>query len=706
MSFINTQYFREAAIHYEKHGRYADGEPDTAEWEMYWDEEHKRVEEGYSVGGVSITGKHYLYLNYLPIKRITKVKDTQFGIHKKRETYAKRVGSRDLAFPDFWDEDFIIFHTWDIAKYGITEKELTKLEKVVRIPILKTDDNLSGGHHHLWLKPRGVGASWKGAVIPIERQFFGKNNTTFILADQQQYLLKDGIFEKYLTYRNRLNKYSDDNKDGRFRSGFARQFSLMGTKEMEYRSSYWSYDSQGNKIEKGRLSSVMGVIINGDPNNARGKRGSIIFEEFGSFPKVDETWEMAQSSVEEDGIVFDTMYGFGTGGDEGKGIESLTKMFYDPKPYNILQFENKWDEHFFEQSCCYFTPAYRGIQFKDKDGNSLEEIGKEYYDSLRELKKSAKDPSLLPAHKAEKPYTPQEALLQSGSNIFPVTEILAHKNKLIVTGIYKSAITNGDIKNINGELKFIPDYDAIPYVGYPVGRGDAIESCISLIHKPFTVGGLVPKNLYRISVDPYRHDQSTGNSVGAIYVIENPNKLTSYKGDKIVAWFVGRPLTQDDFNEKLYNLALYYNCKIGIENDEPGGIIDYGKRKKLLHYLEQEFELAYDLDIKTKEGGVRTYGMHIGSGKNDLRKMQGDKYIQEWLLKPRGITEDGKRILNLHTIYDLGLLEELIKYKNEGNYDRISSLRINMFYEREFAYKNKEVSTANKTDKFFELELF
>jgi hypothetical protein len=157
--FINTQYFREAAIHFERYGRYEDGEPNTVEWEEYWDREHDRVYNGYSVGGRKITGKHYLYLNYLPIKRVTEVKDNNYiGIHKSKAKHAKKVGKRDLAFPDFWDEDYVIFHSWDIAKYGITEEELEQLDKSVHIPVIRTPENLSGGHHHLWLKPRGVGA--------------------------------------------------------------------------------------------------------------------------------------------------------------------------------------------------------------------------------------------------------------------------------------------------------------------------------------------------------------------------------------------------------------------------------------------------------------------------------------------------------------------------------------------------------------------
>jgi hypothetical protein len=124
-------------------------------------------------------------------------------------------------------------------------------------------------------------------------------------------------------------------------------------------------------------------------------------------------------------------------------------------------------------------------------------------------------------------------------------------------------------------------------------------------------------------------------------------------------------------------------------------------------YLEPEFELAYDISIKTKNPTAGKVGMHIAAGENNLRKKQGDKLIQEWLLRVRGVDKNGKLILNLHTIYDVGLLKELIKYKEKGNFDRVSALRINMFYEKEFAYQNRFVKFKNKQkSKFFQKELF
>jgi len=62
------------------------------------------------------------------------------------------------------------------------------------------------------------------------------------------------------------------------------------------------------------------------------------------------------------------------------------------------------------------------------------------------------------------------------------------------------------------------------------------------------------------------------------------------------------------------------------------------------------------------------------------RKGQAQIYLRDWLLTPRSQTEDGSKILNLHHIYDLALLEELIKYNDKGNFDRVSALLVGMFY--------------------------
>ncbi len=692
LGLVNTQAYREAAIYYTKHGRYDDGVKGTLHYERYWDREQKRVLNGYSVGGQAITGNHYLYLNYCPIMLVPE----KYRNMTEDELVRRKVVKQEML-PDFWDEDYVIFKSWDIAINGITMEDYLSLP--IEIPIELDKENMAGGHHHLWLKARGMGASYKGAVLPIKNQFFIKDSKTFIIANNQDYLLGDGIFMKYISYKNFLNS-----KCG----GFQRNFSLQGTKDMEYRCSRWVINEQGLSEERGKRSIVKGIVLAGNANKARGNRGDILWEEFGSNSIVDTAWEQAQSSVEEDGYVYAFMSGFGTGGDDKGGMFPLTKMFYDPRANNILRYRNKWDDGYGLGACAYFTPAYRSIAYKDKDGNSDERMGRLYFDKVREEKRNAKDPTSLPKHQAEKPYMPKEALRRVGRNIFCVEELEAHLKQLEATNIDYDVVKCGTMKAIDfNKVEFELNNKLRGYDEYPVLADHNKTGCVCILHNPFRYSnGVVPKNLYRISVDGYTHDESTGNSIGDVRVMENHNNLTPYKGDKLVAWYAARPMTQDDFNQVLFNMAIYYNAEISFENDQPAGIVGFAKIGRVkgypyMNYIAKEFELAYDDKLATANGKVnRKFGMHMGSGKDDPRKAQGDLYIKEWLLRLRW---NGQA--NYTTLMDRGIIKELIAYDGEKNVDRVSSFRISMYHEREFLYANKQ--TAQKeVDDFFNRRLF
>ena len=64
---------------------------------------------------------------------------------------------------------------------------------------------------------------------------------------------------------------------------------------------------------------------------------------------------------------------------------------------------------------------------------------------------------------------------------------------------------------------------------------------------------------------------------------------------------------------------------------------------------------------------------------NDQLKDAGEKYIKDWLLEVRDYDEHGNAILNLETIYSIGLLEELILYNRKGNFDRVMAFMQVMF---------------------------
>ncbi len=146
------------------------------------------------------------------------------------------------------------------------------------------------------------------------------------------------------------------------------------------------------------------------------------------------------------------------------------------------------------------------------------------------------------------------------------------------------------------------------------------------------------------------------------------------------------------FHDNIFNLAELYNAKIGFENDRGEGLMAYAKAKKKLSYLIPEFSLDFNENMPASKVR-RGFGMHIGSGKDNTRKLLGDKLIDEWLRELRNVTEDGEYIYGYHGIYDTGLLEELSKY-GEGNFDRVSALRIGMYTMKELAWKDNKRLTS------------
>lgn len=101
MKFVNTRYFSEEANTFTRTGSYCSAPEGTFAYREYWDEQERRCKEGYTVGGVHITGEHYAYLNFGRIKVTT-------GEGKTARKYE--------SFPRFLDMDYYYYHELEKAK--------------------------------------------------------------------------------------------------------------------------------------------------------------------------------------------------------------------------------------------------------------------------------------------------------------------------------------------------------------------------------------------------------------------------------------------------------------------------------------------------------------------------------------------------------------------------------------------------------------
>jgi hypothetical protein len=640
----DTHLFSKAATHYIENGYYTNYLPGTKQYYDHWDAEQYKCMHGCEINGVKISGFHYFYLNYCPIDRII----------DEEQPDGEVISRRDRTFPAFYDGDLEYYNAIDKARRE--------------------------NKHMVVLKARRKGFSYKAASMLCRNYFHIRNSKNFVFASDKQYLTGDGMLSKAWD----IISFIDDNT--------AWTQPRLIDREMHKQSGY-KKNVNGADVTLGFKSQIIGVSLKDDPDKIRGKAGELIFfEESGSFSGLLKAWEVAMPTMRQGSKTLGTMVAFGTGGEEGPGFEGLEELFYHPEAYNCLGFDNDWDAGAMGTICGYFVPIYKNLDgFIDLNGNSLINEAVEYEEEQREKKKKGNDPKSYDQYIAEHPFTPQEATLQVTANTFDVASLKEQYNRVISGNLDKIGVVGEMYYNAKGKADFTPNGNLRAISKFPHRKDDDLTGAVVVYEPPFRtdIEEITPKNLYIICHDPYAQGKATSSSsLGAAYVIKVPNNM-SKPDDIIVASYVGRPQTQDEYNRILFMLAEYYNAKIGFENDR-GEVIAYAKRFRKMHLLQEEFEMLDKKELRSKNV-KRQFGMHM----TDQRKSQGELYIRDWLISGRGADEEGNITLNLQKIYDLGLLQELIKFNRKGNFDRVMAFMVGMYHTRELY--NKELS-FNETD--------
>lgn len=676
VQFKDTWKFSERAIYYEQHGVYTHAVPRTKEWYDFWREEKRRCIEGYEIDGIKITGYHYFYLNYFRIDRTVEVIEA-----------GRKVKKREFNRPLFYDGDYEFFWLCDIARYGIDKADYEKLGLSVKV----SDESLKGGRMLIVLKARRKGYSYKIASMLCRNYYHIPRSKNYAFAFDKKYLQGDGIYQKVL--------------DG---ISFNDEFCAWAQPKLIYRANDMIVKSgykkviKGREIDSGFQSTVMGISLKDNPDGARGKAGElVIFEEMGKFPNLKKAWDITYHTVKQGTSALGLMIAFGTGGSEDADFQSAEELFYEPDINDCMEIENQWDEGGFGTYCGYFVPIYKNLEgFIDNDGNSLEEEAIKYEEHEREKKKGSKEGTSYSQYIAEMPMMPSEATLSVDMNLFPTAELVAQRNSIKVGKRYTFG-TPGILYEGSEGVRFKPDVDLKPVLKFPHTKEDNLDGCVVVYETPYrNSDGSVPKDLYIICHDPYGQDKSqTMNSLGATYVLKRSNKFSYTFHECIVASYVGRPATQDDYNRNLFMLAEYYNAKIGFENDR-GDVIGYARRHRKLQWLEETFKFMDNKELQGKS--VRSYGMNM----NEARKRQAEVYIRDWLINPITQFENGEKTLILHTIVDPALIEELIKFNYKGNFDRVSALMVGMYYLKEKFNQEVKLVKVNKHAEFFNRTLY
>lgn len=674
--FVNTNEFRRAALtflHNEKikgkgKGFYISAPKGTYDYQAYWDEELNRCINGYQIGDVKITGEHYGYLNYAQIK-LTEDSYEQ-RISKKKST------AKIITFPDFWDGDYEYFWLREIAKNGITPEALEILNLESRVK------NIDGGHHLIVAKARRKGFSYKNGWICANRYNTERNSVTLIGAFEKKYLYPNGTMSMASDYLEFLNGHTAWTKR------------RQEINKVDHKKASVVTNASGVPLVKGYKSQIMAISYKDNPDAGRGKDASLILmEEAGKFNNLKDSYLATQPTVEDGSNVSGQIIIFGTGGDMEGGTIDFSEMFYNPEPYNLLAFENIWDEKAGGSSCGFYVPDYvNKVGFIDKDGNSNREEAKDYeLDKRDKIKRETKGQNVLTQHVTEYSFTPSEAFLKKTGNRFPSAELQHHLNYLLSNRNETTLGQNGKLMFDNtGILKWRPDSTLNP-VQWPVKGNE--EGCVIIWEHPKDPM-TSPYGLYIAGTDPYDFDQSTSGSLGSTIIWKQIRSLNETYDWPVACWH-GRPSKAEEYYEGVRRLLLYYNS-IDLYENEKIGLKTYFEQKKS-DYLLKDQPGVLDKIIKNSKV-ERGKGTHM----NDMIKDQCILWANDWLTE-----EFAPGQMNLTKIKDQFLLQQLIRYNDTDNFDAVISFLLCILHKQDNHYIDvAKTEKKREPDAFFSKKLF
>ena len=678
--WINTEVFREEARKFQKYNAYCLDPWGSPDWFAYWQEQRNRVINGYSVGGVKVTGDHYFYLNFCPILKV--------------EDMNAKKSAKITDFPDFWDGDYNYFWTREIAFNGIVDglgvqtefeetcrvhaqtlpeaeaqkKALEELFKSLQLEVKIEGDYLTGGYNLIVGKSRRKGYSYKNAAIAVKNYLCYPKALTIFAAYEKKFLYPKGIYTMASNYLNFINA----NTAWVYPKDVVDKMDHVKASTIEYRN--------GVKVETGFLSEIMALTFKDNADAARGKDArDVIFEESGAFGTpglLKDSYVATQDCVMAGSIKTGMITIFGTSGDMEGGTADYSEMHSNPLRFGMMPFQNIWDEDSSDMKCGFFHPINWNMEgYYDEQGNSDVEGAKSLELAQRKiLLDNGATSADIQKRMQEKPLGPFEAFGMVSTNNFPILElkrqleIVKAKNLHMIMGTPVKMYYDYDSKKVKAE----PILDGTANVIYRQKPDNtSLEGCPVIYEYPPEVP---MRGAFKIGYDPYRQDK--GSSLAAVYVYKSV-----IIGDRtkriIVAEYVGRPGEADDVNYICRLFAELYNTTIMHEN-EVTHVKDYFRRRKQLHYLAYQPDEVIKKNVKNSKVN-RVYGCHM----IDQLKDAGEKYIKSWLLETLDFDDDGMPIRALDQIYSIGLLEELIGYNRKGNFDRVMALMQVMFQDQE-----------------------
>lgn len=604
-------------------------------FKAYWKQERQRMREGFDIGGVYISGWLYWHTVYWKIAMYKEKVDSRGKKHKQR--IIKTPYLRDIE--------------WDCGG------DFTKCEE--------------DGRFYTLVGSRDFGKS----IIAASRS--GWNYTLF---SQSETVISGGE-------KSYIKLATDKIEDGLTNlHPILKQQRLASDWGKEVRAG-WK-DKKTNQPDKKSSNSAI-IVRNYEMGNktmaANGTRpGFHLIDEIGTLPNLiscvkdsDGCWHSGEGDKPSCLVML-----AGTGGDMEVGLEA-SEIFYAPESYNMLEFDDIWEGR---GKICKFVPAtkakmaykfpmslskYLGIECPELDHVTIlvsdeEKALKEWWEPEERLARKSGNSKTLLKFKAYWPLKPSDSFLVLTKNDFNVDAAQKQQIRLKEAGK-----TGTPVELVHDGEKIVHKFtDKMPITEFPL-KTQSPDAPVIIWEFPIEENP--PFGLYTAGVDPYRQGQAAySDSLGAVYVFKRIHDIQSERYQNLlVASYVARPDSKDKWNETARNLIKYFNAYTLCENDEYSFIDYMVKKGDAARYLATQPEWLREIVPNTKVN--REYGIHRSSDRvrahlDGLLK----SYLDEVIMQDKDIHGSIIReILGVTRVFDPMLLEEIIKFNADGNFDRI-----------------------------------
>ena len=462
-----------------------------------------RALNGYSYNGQSMTGDHYWYLNFWPIR--LNLPDPKGG----------PLPIESLDYPLWSQSDDYVFKQFEEARQA--------------------------GLMSMLFTGRGFGKTYGVSSI---------NGKGYVLND-----LWKGVFSAAVDkhVNNTWDYFQESLTEMEERHPFLRRNRLLNSMTM-IKAGTITYPNGMQKIKQ--AGQVEKILYDKEPGKTRGRRLNFqLFEEAGDWScpaTLKECLLASLGSWRVGKIVKVRAFIIGTGG----SVKSpqAEELFYNPDTYSIYSVTN-----YENRKTGIFMPAMAKLGgFYEKTGVPEWEAAEQWLDEERA--KLAGDPQAQKRFIQEFPKTPREAFEQSGAAWFNRTLLAQQQTDLIITKItpcsQRGHLMRYDESGSKG-IRFIPDDEGPFYIAEEPPRDPETGRAVSM--RNAYIAGLD-------SIDQSKIDSASPEGSKLACIVKKRQGPITQSGNMYVAAYVDRPDGPVEIAyDNVLKLLEWYDCQVNLE---------------------------------------------------------------------------------------------------------------------------------------------